>query len=108
MPPADLRETDHAHILAIELPGLRREDVEIAVEGDALTVRGHKAEEAEKTAGAYRVSERRFGRFERAFPLPPDVDRQAISAEFKDGLLQIALPKKVGSAPVRSKIEIRG
>ncbi|MFI4974895.1 MAG: Hsp20/alpha crystallin family protein [Caulobacterales bacterium] len=108
MPPADLKETDQAHILAIELPGLTREDVEIAIEGDALTVKGHKAESAEANAGAYRVSERRFGRFERAFPLPADVDRQAITAELKDGLLQIVLPKTLGAAPPRSRIEITG
>ena len=57
---------------------------------------------------AYRVSERRYGRFERSFPLPPDVDRGHIAAQFKDGVLKITLPKNPAAATPRSRIEIKG
>lgn len=108
LPPADMKETAEAHVLAVELPGLRREDVELAIEGDSLVITGHKTEEADDGASTYRVSERRYGRFERLFPLPPDVDRSRIAAQFRDGVLKITLPKTPSAAPPRSRIEIKG
>ncbi len=108
LPPADMRETETAHLLAIELPGLNRDDVEVSISGDTLVVCGHKAEESDDASASYRVSERRYGRFERVFPLPPDVDRARISAQFRDGLLKITLPKNPAAAAPREKIEIKG
>jgi HSP20 family protein len=106
-PAADLRETDKAYELAVELPGLTREDIDVSLDRNALTIRGHKAEQRAEGTGAYRVSERRFGSFERAFPLPDDIDRNAIEATFRDGLLAITLPKNQEAASSRSRIEIR-
>jgi HSP20 family protein len=54
------------------------------------------------------MSERRYGRFERVFPLPPDVDRDRIEARFRDGLLKVTLPKNPAAAPERARIEIKG
>jgi HSP20 family protein len=108
LPATDIRETEQAYTLVVELPGLTRQDVEISIEGDVLQVQGHKAEEKEDAGATYRVSERRFGRFERSFPLPKDVDRSAIDANFQDGLLKITLPKTGEAAEQRSKIAIRG
>lgn len=109
LPPADMMETESAHILAMELPGLTRQDVDLSIDGDALVVSGHKAEESGDDASAtYRVSERRYGRFERSFPLPPDVDRGRIEAQFKDGVLKITLPKNPAAATPRARIEIKG
>ena len=108
LPPADLKETDQAHVLTLELPGLAREDVEVALEGDMLVVSGHKAEESDDASAAYRVSERRFGRFERAFPLPADVEAGRIEAQFRDGVLKVTLPKTAAAAQAKSRIEIRG
>lgn len=107
LPPADMKETGTAHILAVELPGLTRQDIDLSIDGDALVVTGQKAEETDDASATYRVSERRYGRFERSFPLPPDVDRSRIEAQFKDGVLKITLPKSPGAAPPRSRIEIR-
>ncbi|HWF76843.1 MAG TPA: Hsp20/alpha crystallin family protein [Caulobacteraceae bacterium] len=108
LPPADMKETDAAHILAVELPGLTREDIDLTIDGDALVVCGHKAEETDDASATYRVSERRYGRFERSFPLSPDVDRSHIAAQFKDGVLKITLPKNPAAATARSRIEIKG
>ncbi|HUO11275.1 MAG TPA: Hsp20/alpha crystallin family protein [Caulobacteraceae bacterium] len=108
LPPTDVRETTDAHVLAIELPGLTRQDVDISIDGDSLVVSGHKAEENDGGGSTYRISERRFGRFERAFPLPPDVDRGKIEARFQDGVLKITLPKDPAAGPSRSRIEIKG
>ena len=108
LPPTDLQETENAHLVSIELPGLTKDDVDIAIDGDALTVCGHKSEATEDASATWRVSERRFGRFERSFPLPPDVDRQKIQAQFRDGVLKITLPKNPQAAAARSKIQISG
>jgi HSP20 family protein len=109
LPPADMMETESAHILALELPGLTRQDVDLSIEGDTLVVSGQKTEESGEDASAtYRVSERRYGRFERSFPLPPDVDRGRIEAQFKDGVLKITLPKNPAAATPRARIEIKG
>jgi HSP20 family protein len=107
MPPADFRETQAAHLLAIELPGLTRDDVDVSIDGDTLVVCGQKTEESDDASATYRVSERRYGRFERAFPLPPDVDRARIDAQFRDGLLKITLPKTASAAQQRARIDIR-
>src|SRR5438105_188151 len=77
-----------------------------AGDGGALVVCGHKAEENGDASSTYRVSERRYGRFERAFPLPADVDRDRIEAQFRDGVLRITLPKSPTAAPQKSRIEI--
>ncbi len=108
MPPADLKETEAAHVLSVELPGLTRDDVDLSLEGETLVVCGHKVEETEGASATYRVSERRFGRFERAFPLPPDVDPTKIGAQFRDGVLKVTMPKNAALTQPRSRIEIRG
>lgn len=106
-PPADLKETKDAHELDIELPGLTAKDIDISIDGDALIVCGQKAQTTNEATAAYRLSERRYGRFERMFPLPPEVDRDRISAQFRDGVLQITLPKSPDAAMQRKKIEVR-
>jgi HSP20 family protein len=108
LPPTDVRETSEAHVLEIELPGLKPEDVDVSVETDALVICGQKTEETADATAAYRINERRFGHFERMFPLPADVDRKKIQAQFRDGVLRITLPKNAATAPQRSKIEVRG
>jgi HSP20 family protein len=108
LPPADLKETESAHILTLELPGLGREDVEITIDSDVLAICGQKTQDNDRVGASYRMNERRYGRFRRAFPLPSDVNRQGIEAQFRDGLLTITLPKKPEAAAQRAKIEIRG
>lgn len=107
MPPADLKETDGGYRLSVELPGLDKEDVELSVRDGALIISGHKAEEKDEGGASYRMSERRYGRFERSFPLPQDIDREKIGASFRNGLLTIELPKSEAARARHSKIEIR-
>jgi HSP20 family protein len=107
LPPADLKETEKAHILDIELPGLKPEDIDLSLVNGALVVCGHKMEDNEDATSSYRVGERRYGRFERVFPLPPDVRRDQIEAKFRNGVLKITLPKTEESKPQRSRIEVK-
>ena len=108
MPPADVCETDQGYSLAVELPGLSLENVDLTVRGDLLTIRGHKVEEKEHGSAAYRVSERRFGHFERSFPIPPDVERPRIDASFRNGLLTVKLPKSEQARRQEAKVQIKG
>jgi HSP20 family protein len=106
-PLADLHETDQALELCVELPGLKPEDIALSLQGDILTVSGEKSEESERDDGAFRVSERRFGRFERTFPLPPEADRGKIDASFRDGLLKVTIAKSARAAEAKT-IPIKG
>jgi len=107
LPAVDLKETDEAYKLCAELPGLRPADIELEIKGEALVLTGHKSEEKDDHRAAYRISERRFGRFERRFPLPPDVDLSKIEADFRDGVLTVTLPRQVSAERAGSRIQIR-
>lgn len=106
-PIADLKETDKAYNLSVELAGLSRDNIELTARGDQILLTGHKAEDREEGDGAWRLSERQYGRFERSFSIPDDVDPEKIAAAFKDGVLKITLPKSTDSKVRGSRIEIR-
>lgn len=91
-PLADMRETDQGFELNVDLPGMKAKDIELSIRGDMLVVSGEKADGQDGGQGAYRFSERRFGRFERAFALPPGADRSGIEAGFQDGVLKVRIP----------------
>ncbi|HEY2658970.1 MAG TPA: Hsp20/alpha crystallin family protein [Caulobacteraceae bacterium] len=106
-PAVDVTETERAYLLAIEVPGMAVADLSLSLDGDNLVISGHKAEEREDATTSYRVSERRYGRFERRFPIEPDVNREAIEATYRDGVLRISLPRKASAVAKRSKIQIK-
>jgi HSP20 family protein len=107
-PAADVREGEDAYRLSIELPGLTREDIDLSLRDNLITIRGHKAEDAEQVSGPYHLSERRFGRFERSFAIPQDVDRTRIEASFENGLLKVVMPRSVEASKQAWKIEVKG
>jgi HSP20 family protein len=106
LPSADLRETPSAYHITVELAGMAPDDVEVSLDGDSLVVSGERRDEHRETKGGYRVAERRFGRFERRFALGRDADREAIRAEFDNGLLKITAPRHHEDAPGRRRIEV--
>lgn len=93
-PVVDVEERENELVLNAELPGMKKKDIEISVEDNVLTLVGEKKTEDKKGSGDYYRSERFFGRFERSFTLPTYVETDKANATFKDGVLQIALPKK--------------
>ncbi len=107
LPPTDIKETEKAYILCAEAPGLAADDLDLQIKGDLLVFSGHKAETKDDAGSQYRISERRFGRFERSFPLPPDIDRENIEARFRDGVLTVTLPKAAEAASETHRIGIR-
>ena len=90
-PHVELGETDKDIRVTAELPGLDEKDVDISLEDGALTLRGEKRSEVEDKDRGY--SERSYGRFERRIGLPKGIDRDSVSATFKNGLLTVTLPK---------------
>jgi HSP20 family protein len=104
-PPADIYETKDEMVMVLELPGVNQKEVEISLVGDTLSVRGerHRAEEVEED-DCHRV-ERRFGPYFRALVLPSVVDSSRIKAIYKDGLLEIRLPKREEAKPRAIPVE---
>ena len=93
-PNIDLIETDNEVILKAELPGLKKDNIEITVTEDEVHLKGEKREEMETKKENYLRKEICYGKFERVISLPSEVDPEKVEAEFKDGILEIKMPKK--------------
>jgi HSP20 family protein len=112
-PAVEVTETADELELTAELPGMSRDDLEIELEDDMLTIRGvkeEKKEEEKKEEGevTYRVAERSYGEFSRSFTVPSTVDTEAISAEFRDGVLTVIMPKMAEARGRKIEIEVEG
>jgi HSP20 family protein len=106
-PETDVVETEREIRVVTEMPGLRREDIEVDIENNVLTIRGEKREErTEGSEGRYHLAERRWGTFARSFVLPRDVEADGIQARFEDGVLSVSVPKTERAR--RRKVEIGG
>jgi HSP20 family protein len=94
-PMIDMRETNDAYVVEVELPGVKPEDTEVTLDGQTLVIRGHYGEEREENGkgGRYLVRERRWGTFARAITLPGGIDADKVTSSFADGELTISLPK---------------
>ncbi len=104
-PRVDLSETEDAYIVHADVPGMKKDEIEINYQDGTLTVSGERRmEETQEDKKFVRV-ERSYGRFYRAFTLPQTVRTQDITADFEDGVLTIVVPKAEESKPRR--IEIR-
>jgi HSP20 family protein len=104
-PPVDIYETDDALIVKAELPGFSKEDVNIEIRDNALLLSGSRKREAEVKEENYHRMERSYGGFQRSFLLPTTIDQEKVTASYKDGVLELRLPK-VESAKAR-RIAIR-
>ena len=103
-PSADVYESDEQYTIALDLPGIEREALDVSLDDDRLTIKGERAR-AEEDANARRA-ERPFGRFLRSFTLPSLVDRDRINADYKDGVLRLRLPKRREKQSRRVDIKI--
>jgi HSP20 family protein len=92
-PPVDIYETDDALILKAELPGVSKDDVSIEIHQNTLILRGQRKHEAEVKEENYHRVERAYGSFQRSFMLPTLVDQEHVQATYKDGVLELRLPK---------------
>jgi HSP20 family protein len=103
-PSVDIYETDDALVIKAELPGVSKEDVSIEVHQNTLTLRGQRKHEAEVKQDHYHRVERAYGTFQRSFVLPAMVDQEKVQAAFKDGVLELHLPRLESAKPRRIAI----
>ena len=104
IPAADVYEDEREYLLALDLPGIDRDQLDVNLDDGRLVIRGDRA----PVEGLHaRRTERPHGRFVRSFSLPDAVDRQRITADYKDGVLLLHLPKRREPQERRTKIEIK-
>ncbi len=92
-PAAELSDTDKAVLLKLEVPGMKAEDLDIQVTKEAVYIKGERKQETVSEDKGMTRSEFRYGKFERAIALPSLVNNTNVSAEYKDGILHLTLPK---------------
>jgi HSP20 family protein len=105
-PLVDVFEDADGVTLKVELPEVEANDVEVHVEDNTLTLRGERKLEQPTVENGYQRLERAYGAFQRSFALPPTIDAEHISAESKDGVLRIRLPKRAETKPRQIKVQV--
>jgi HSP20 family protein len=106
VPKVDVAETEDSVHVTAELPGMKEDNIDVTLSDGNLVIRGEKkAEKEDKQKNYYRV-ERSYGSFQRSIPLPAEVDDQKVDASFKDGVLNIVLPK-VTPSKTSKKIAVK-
>ena len=106
-PAVDISESEVGYKVTAELPGLSEKDIEVAVSGDTLTLKGEKRLEKEEKNKNFYLSERSYGSFQRSFYVPEGVDREQVTAEFSKGVLTITMPKTAKAVGQQKKIEVK-
>ena len=104
MPSFDVEETADAYQFIADMPGIRREDLELNLAGNRLTISGKRETQGNHENGKYYAQERSFGTFTRSFSLPEEVESTRVAAELKDGVLHLLVPKSPEVRPQKIKI----
>jgi HSP20 family protein len=105
VPAVDVRETEEAYLMEIDLPGLTEKDVEVKLDNSLLTISSKKEEKKEQKSNGYILKERSASEFRRSFVIPEEVDREKITAAFTNGVLSMSFPKVPAAKP--RTIEVR-
>jgi len=92
MPSFDVKENADAYVFTADMPGIKRDDLDIQLAGNRLTISGHREAETREEGQVYSL-ERSFGSFSRSFTLPEEVESSKVAAELKDGVLTLKVPK---------------
>ena len=98
-PAVDIQETDGEYVIKADLPEVKKDDVKVEFEDGVLTVQGERKQEKEEKGKRFHKVERAYGKFVRRFALPTEVDPVKVSAEFKEGVLNVHLPKSPNGTP---------
>ncbi|GEM_PF-79749 len=106
VPLVDVIEDEKEYLLKVELPEIKKDDVKVTVENGVLTISGERKVEKEEKGRTFHRIERAYGRFERSFTLPDDIDADKVNAEFKDGVLYIHLPKSEKAKPRAIEVKV--
>jgi HSP20 family protein len=107
VPPVDIYETEgHDLVIKAELPDMTREDIEVTVENNTLTLRGTKKLPIDVKEEQFRRVERSYGTFSRSFTLPTTVDSSKVGAEYRNGVLTVKLPYREEAKPRTINVEV--
>ena len=93
MPSVDISETNDAYLIKGEIPGVKKDDVKVTVQDGMLTIQGERKQEKEEKGKKFHRVECSYGSFMLSFRVPDDADEKNVKAEFKDGMLNVTLPK---------------
>jgi HSP20 family protein len=105
-PVVDITETDNEYLIKAELPEVKRDDVKVSVESGVLIFHGERKKEKEEKGKKFHRIERYYGSFLRTFSVPDNVDETKVMAEFKDGLLNVHLPKTEKAKPKAIEVKV--
>lgn len=106
LPSVDIHEDNDAYYFDAELPGLKKEDIDVKVEDNILYIKGEKRKDSEKSDKNYYRVEREYGSFARSFSLPDTADTTKVNAEYRDGVLHVKLAKKEAAKPKRIDVKV--
>ncbi len=106
-PHVDVKEHDGRLVVRADLPGLTKDDIKVEMTEDALTIQGERKEEKKEEREGYSYSECSYGRFYRALPLPEGVDTTKVTAEFRNGVLEVGIPLPPHPEPQARRVEVR-
>jgi HSP20 family protein len=106
-PTCDIYENDNEIVVKAELPEVKKEDVNVSIENNILTIRGERNLSEETKRENYHRLERSYGEFSRSFTLPSFVDTGKVNAEFKDGMLRVTMPKREEAKPKQIEVTVK-
>jgi HSP20 family protein len=107
MPALDVKETDDAVVVEVEMPGLKQGEIEVKFEEGVLSICAERRKEKDEKAKDYHRTERYYGRMERKLAMPAFVEGDKIEAAYKDGVLQVTLPKKATAKPKAVQVKVK-
>lgn len=105
-PLVDISEDEKEYVVKAEIPEMKKEDIKINVHDDVMSISGERKYEKEEKGKKYHRVERAYGSFMRSFTLPEDADGSKVSAEYKDGVLKVHLPKSEKAKPKAIEVKI--
>lgn len=105
-PAVDVYEDENSFLIKAELPEINKDDVKVNLHDNTLSISGERRFENEQKRDGYHRVERSYGEFYRSFTLPPNVNTDAINAQFKDGVLRLTLPKKEEAKPKQISVNV--
>jgi len=105
-PSVDIYETENELVLKADLPDINEKDIDVRIENNMLTIRGERKFEQKVKEENYLRIERSYGSFSRSFSLPATVNAEAIKAEYKNGVLTVAVPKRAEAKPKLVKVNV--
>ena len=106
-PAVDVKETEDAYTVEADLPGLSKEEIDLQIEDNVVTLRGERNAESKEEKDGYHVYERRSGKFERSFKIPNGFDAAEVKAAYENGVLRVTLPKREETKPKQIEVKIK-